>query len=267
MSLAHSDFDPARVLNFAHRGARRQAPENTLPAFTLAAELGADGIELDVHLSLDGVPVVIHDRRVDRTSDGSGPVGRRSLVELRRLDAGGWFAPEFAGTRIPTLYEVFEEVGQWLLINIELKDSGPDDRLAERVVDVVRRAGMTHRVMFSSFDLFVLRRARRLAPEIPVGYLYVSDLSLPMVRGWLARSMLGPHPAHHPHFSSVNERYMAWARRHKLRVNVWTVNEVDDIRRMAALGVDMIMSDYPDRVRDVTSNNSEVSGRKSKGKT
>jgi glycerophosphoryl diester phosphodiesterase len=266
MSLAHSDFDGARMLNFAHRGARIQAPENTLPAFKRAAELGADGIELDVHLSLDSIPVVIHDGYVDKTTDGSGPVGRKSLAELGRLDAGAWFSPQSAGTRIPTLEEVLDEVGQQLLINIELKAGGPGSRLVENVVDVVRRSGMTRRVMFSSFDLPLLRQARRLAPEIPVGYLYVSALFFPMLRGWIARSMLGPHEAHHPHFSSVNERYMAWARKHKLRVHVWTVNEVDDIRRMTALGVDMIMSDYPDRVRDVMSNKSEIEGRKSRAK-
>lgn len=253
MSLAYSDFDVARVLNFAHRGARRQAPENTLPAFKRAAELGADGIELDVRLSLDGIPVVIHDGWVDKTTDGAGPVGRKSLAELRRLDAGAWFSPQFVGTHIPTLDDVLAEVGQRLLINIELKHSGHGGRLAEEVVGGVRRAGMSHRVMFSSFNLLILRRARQLAPEIPVGYLYVSSSSFPTARGWLARVMLGPRVAHHPHFTSVNERYMTWARKHKLRVNVWTVNEVDDIQRMAALGVDMIMSDYPDRVREVLS--------------
>lgn len=251
MSLTHSDFNSRSVLNFAHRGARKEAPENTLPAFRRAAELGADGIELDVHLSLDRVPVVIHDGRVDKTTDGTGPVARKSLAELRELDAGAWFSTQFAETRIPTLSEVFEEVGRRLLINVELKSGGSDDSLVANVVDVVRQCGMAGRVMFSSFDLLILRQARKLAPEIPLGYLYVFALSFPMVRGWLARSVLGPHEAHHPHFASVNERYMTWARRHHYRVNVWTVNEIDDIRRMCTLGVDMIMSDYPDRVREV----------------
>ncbi len=254
MSPANSEFDLARVLNFAHRGARRQAPENTLPAFRRAAELGTDGIELDVRLSLDGIPVVIHDGWIDKTTDGTGRVGGKSLAELRELDAGAWFSSQFVGTRIPTLAEVFEEVGQRLLINIELKRDSSSSRLVVNVVDVVRRSGMTRRVMFSSFDLLLLRQARRLAPEIPVGYLYVSVGSFPMARRWLAHSILGPHEAHHPHFTSVNERYMAWARKRKLRVHVWTVNEVDDIRRMCNLGVDMIMSDYPDRVREVLSN-------------
>jgi len=253
MDTTHSEFDTARVLNFAHRGAGSQAPENTLPAFMRASDLGADGIELDVHLSLDAVTVVIHDEQVGKTTDGTGRVGDKSLSELQQLDAGVWFSSQFAGTPIPTLEEVLQVVGQQLLINIELKTGSPGRPLVAEVVRVVRRAGLTHRVMFSSFDLSLLRQARQLAPEIRVGYLYLSSLGFPGVRQWLARSILDRRDAHHPHFSSVNERYMAWARKHHARVNVWTVNEIDDIRRMKALGVAMIMSDYPDRVRQVLS--------------
>jgi glycerophosphoryl diester phosphodiesterase len=118
-------------------------------------------------------------------------------------------------------------------------------------VETVRRTGMSGRVMFSSFNLWLLRQARRLAPEIPVGYLYVSNHSPPVLRGWLAHAFLGAHEAHHPHFAFVDERYMAWALRHHYHVNVWTVNDVDDIRRLCALNVDIIMSDYPDRVQEV----------------
>lgn len=213
--------------------------------------MGADGIELDVHLSADGIPIVIHDSRVDKTTDGIGAVSCKSLSELRELDAGAWFSPQFAGTRIPTLVEVFDEVGQQLLINVELKSGSSAGNLGERVVETVRRTGMSGRVMFSSFNLWLLRQARRLAPEIPVGYLYVSTHSPPVLRGWLAHAFLGAHEAHHPHFASVDERYMAWALRHHYHVNVWTVNDVDDIRRLCALNVDIIMSDYPDRVQEV----------------
>ena len=99
-----------RVLNIAHRGASRVAPANTLAAFEKAAELGADGIELDVHLSADGVPVVIHDFTVDATTDGSGRVGDLTLTRLKELDAGSSFSLDFAGERIPTLAEVLDSV-------------------------------------------------------------------------------------------------------------------------------------------------------------
>ena len=230
-----------------------QAPENTLPAFRLAQSLGADGIELDVRLSLDGVPVVIHDARVDKATDGIGLVRRKTLAELRDLDAGSHFSSQFAATRIPTLEEVLEEVGRQLFMNIELKWPGLNRGLVETVVDTVNRHGLAHRVMFSSFDLLLLRRARRLAPGIPIGYVYVSSFHFPRAREWLAGAMVGKPEAHHPYFEFVDEHYMAWARNEHRRVHVWTVNQVEDIRRMCTLGVDMIMSDYPGRVQKVLS--------------
>ncbi|NIV29434.1 MAG: glycerophosphodiester phosphodiesterase, partial [Anaerolineae bacterium] len=119
-----------RPLNFAHRGASHQAPENTLAAFLLASELGADGIELDVQLSRDGEIVVIHDFVLDTTTDGAGPVRERTLAELKELDAGHRFDSAYAGQEIPTLQEVIDAVGHRLLLNIELKTaSWRDDGL------------------------------------------------------------------------------------------------------------------------------------------
>ncbi|MBN1428722.1 MAG: glycerophosphodiester phosphodiesterase [Anaerolineae bacterium] len=230
-----------------------QAPENTLPAFKLARDLGADGIELDVRLSLDGVAMVIHDASVDKTTDGTGLVRSKTLAELRELDAGDHFSARFAGIQIPTLDEVLEEIGQQLLINVEIKGSGSDRRLVETVVDTINKHDLANRVMFSSFDLLLLRQARLMAPNIPIGYLYACELLFPQVRGWLAGSILGRCQAHHPHFASVTKHYMDWARREHVWVHVWTVNDADDMRRMCDLGVDMIMSDYPDRVRNVLS--------------
>ena len=114
-------LDQDRPLNFAHRGASHEAPANTLAAFLLATELGADGIELDVQLSKDCQVVVIHDYTVDATTDGHGPVAGFTLEELRALDAGSWFDPALAGQRILTLQEVLDVVGDQLLLNIELK--------------------------------------------------------------------------------------------------------------------------------------------------
>src|SRR5574341_773514 len=249
--LPLADFYQGRILNFAHRGARYLAPENTLPAFRLAAELGADGVELDIQFSADFVPVVIHDSRREATTNGKAEVRSLPLAELRLLDAGGRCSAEFARTSIPTLEEVFEEVGRQLLFNIELKDFGIRPDLAAEAVRLARLHNMQSRAIFSSFNPLVLRHVRRLAPELPVGYLYAPRLPLPLARGWLARPIIGVHEARHPHFSMVDEKYMMWARRLGYRVNVWTVNEPADIARMKRLGVDMIMTDYPDRVSDV----------------
>jgi len=139
-----------RPLVFAHRGASHAAPQNTLAAFQEAARLGADGIELDVHLSADGVPVVIHNDTVNATTDGHGLVGELSLAQLKALDAGSSFGPAFAGERIPTLAEVFEAVGRKLLINVELKaQKNATVELENTVAALVPRMGMAGRVWFS----------------------------------------------------------------------------------------------------------------------
>src|SRR3990170_7761080 len=129
----------ARPLIFAHRGASAYAPENTLAAFRLALDQGADGIELDAKLSADGEIVVIHDQTVDRTTPRKGRVDQLTLSELRKLDAGSWKGDVFSGEKIPALAEVFSAVGGKLKINVELTNySSPQDGLANKVLALVR---------------------------------------------------------------------------------------------------------------------------------
>lgn len=245
------DFlDHLHTLNIAHRGASRAAPANTLAAFEKAVELGADGIEFDVHLSADGAPVVIHDFTVDATTDGSGRVAEMTLAQLEDLDAGSYFDPVFAGERIPTLEQVLETVGERLLLNIELKSMSLRDNGLERaVIAQVKRHGLDDRVILSSFNPLSLRRAKRSAPHIPTGLLYALDLPLPLRRAWLAS--LAPHEARHPEHRMVDARYMAWARRHGYRVNVWTVDDPDEMRRLIGLGVDSIITNAPDVLHEI----------------
>lgn len=245
-----------RTLNIAHRGASAAAPPNTLAAFKKAVELGADGIEFDVHFSADGVPVVIHDFTVDATTDGSGRVADLTLAQLKQLDAGTRFDPAFTGERIPTLDEVLEAVrgrrgwGGELLLNVELKTTSPGDNGLERaVITLVEQHSLSRRVLFSSFNPFSLRRAKRIAPHIPVGLLYDQGLSLPLRRAWLA--FLAPHEARHPHYKMVDVRYMAWARRRGYRVNTWTVDDPAEMRRLVGLGVNGIITNVPDVLRSV----------------
>ncbi|MBC7809703.1 MAG: glycerophosphodiester phosphodiesterase, partial [Burkholderiales bacterium] len=151
-------FD-GQTLVFGHRGAKAYAPMNTLPAYELAAEQGAHGIELDVHRSKDGYAVIVHDFKVDATSDGKGLVTEMTLAQLKRLDAGAWFDPKFAGTRIPTLDEVFESVGQRLFVNVEIKsDSLETDGVEQVVADCITRHNMQSRVIVSSFNPYTLHR-------------------------------------------------------------------------------------------------------------
>lgn len=234
----------------AHRGASAAAPPNTLAAFEKAAELGADGVEFDVHLSADGVPVVIHDSTVDATTDGSGRVADLSLDALKQLDAGSHFSPAFAGERIPTLEEILEAVGQRLLLNVELKSTSLRENGLERAVTAqVERHGLSDGVLFSSFNPFALRRAKRIAPHIRAGLLYAPNLPLPLRRAWLAP--LFPHEARHPEHTMVDARFMAWARRRGYQVNTWTVDEPAEMQRLINLGVNAIITNVPDVLRQV----------------
>jgi glycerophosphoryl diester phosphodiesterase len=234
-----------RPLNIAHRGASAAAPQNTLAAFRRALELGADGVELDVHLSADGVPVVMHNFNLEESTDGAGHITDKTLAELKELDAGSKFAPEFAGERIPTLAQVFETLEGKMLVNVELKDISPSGvGLEAPVVEVVRKYGMERKVLFSSFNPFTLRRIRPHARDIPSGLLVAHDLPIQLRRAWLAP--FTPHEARHPDAEMTDERLVKWCHARKLRVNVWTVNEPVEMKRLIALGVDGIITDVPD---------------------
>lgn len=228
----------------AHRGASAHAPENTLAAFELAVEQGADGVELDVKLSADGQVVVIHDATVERTTGARGRVKDMTLDELRSLDAGSFFSDKFKGEKIPTLAEVFEAVGKRTFINVELTNyNTPRDHLVESVCILVKKFGMQKRVLFSSFLPSNLSNARRYLPEVPAGLLALSGL----LGAW-ARSFgfaFGKHEALHPHLKDATQQLIYYVHRLKKRVHVWTVNDAADMRRLFKWGVDAIFTDDP----------------------
>jgi len=240
----------SKPLIIAHRGDSADAPENTLAAFRLALQNGADGIELDVMLSADQQLVVIHDDSVDRTTNGHGQVGNMSLAALRELDAGSWFGLEFNREPIPLLEEVFAELGGKFLINVELKNyKTPKDQLPELVVALVKKHSLSNTVFLSSFNARNLPRAKSLAPEIRTGLLTLPGvLGLPM-RGFIGRRFEADDL--HPYFKDVSARMVQ--SRHKLgqRVNVWTVDAPEDLRRMQAFGVDMIICNDPTHARQI----------------
>jgi glycerophosphoryl diester phosphodiesterase len=243
-----------RPLILAHRGAGRRAPENTMAAFRLAAKVGADGVELDVQLSKDGEVVVMHDSRVDRTSDGCGRVADLTLAELRALDAGGWYAPEFAGERIPTLAEVLHELGPRLVLNVELKAASLfGGGLEAEVVRLVEDAGLGERVILSSFDPLALWRVRRLNPHLSTGLLYAPDSPL-YVRGRWLQALARP-AALHPRWDTLDGLSIAAAHRQGLAVRPWTCDDPDGLRRLIAWGVDAIITNVPDVARDVVQSN------------
>lgn len=232
---------------WAHRGASGHAPENTLPAFELALEQGADGFELDVQLTRDDEVVVIHDETLERTTDGNGWVADHSLEDLKRLDASSGHE-QYAGTRIPTLSEVFELVRDTgTVVNVELKNSRMAYKgLEERVLALVAEHDMAHRVVLSSFNHYSLRHLVGLGTELALGALY----SEPLWKPWQYAGKLGA-TALHPPLAATRRKVVEKSREHGLAVHVWTVNEPDDIERMLALDVDALITNYPDVARSL----------------
>jgi glycerophosphoryl diester phosphodiesterase len=240
-----------RPLVFGHRGASAVAPMNTLAAFKKAIELGADGVELDVQYTSDGKLVVIHDQTLEHSSDGTGRVVSHTLEEIQQFDAGSWFDPQFKGERIPTLGEVFDTIGDRILVNIELKSlTIPlSDGMDRDIVAFIRERNLFDQVIVSSFNPFALRRVKKKEPRIEIGLLYAPDMptiySHAQLRPWIKPDAL------HPENIMVNEHYMEWARHKGYPVNVWTANDEDEMRRLIELGVNMIMTDYPDKLLSI----------------
>lgn len=218
--------------------------ENTLEAFALAVEGGADGVELDVRLCASGEVVVFHDDDLTRLAGRPERISRIRLAELRRVRLE-------RDRRVPTLDEVFEALLPDTLIDIEIKSRRPWESaaLVRAVIDTVHRWGAEQRVLISSFDPFALARVRRRAPRIATGYLFHSQQSLPLRNAWIAR-LLAPF-AVHPQTELVTAHKVLGWRSRGYAVNPWTADEPTELRRLADLGVDMVMSNDPARAVQV----------------
>jgi glycerophosphoryl diester phosphodiesterase len=197
-------------------------------------------IELDVQLTADGHPVVIHDPTLRRTTSGRGAVRRRTLAEIAALDAGSWFSPGFAEARVPTLRAVLAEIA--IPINVELKAAG-DDGLERRALDAVDQAGALGRVVFSSFDAESLRRLRALTREAELAVLW-SGRSY--ARALALAERLGARAVHLRKDSAVPAAVAA-AHQAGLTVRVWTVNAPEDFAFLTNAGVNGVFTDYPER--------------------
>jgi len=226
-----------------HRGARRRAAENTSAAFDLAMSEGADGVELDVRLDRDGDVVVIHDADLARVTEGRDSrrvemVGRR---EIESIDVGG-------GERVPRLEDVLEWARRYgARVNVELKrDVSRRALFVWKVVRLVRRdPSAGERILISSFDPLLIAATARLLPNVPCGWLVDGRARMP---GRSPLERLVGASAVHPHWSLVTKNSIASWQRDGLPVNVWTVNDVDEARRLASLGVDAIITDEPSKI-------------------
>lgn len=229
---------------FAHRGARGYAPENTMTAFQKGLDLGADGVELDVQLTKDGEVVICHDHTIDRTSNSSGLISSYTLDELKKLDFGSWYKPDFAEEKIPTLEEFltwFASTGK--MVNIEIKN-GPIvyKGIEAKIVAMVRKHGITDRTIISSFYHPSLVAVKALHSDIMTGALFAHRPVNPVK---LARELCADYL--HPHWHYIDRDWVSQAHANGLGVNVYTVNTIDEYAMSRDSGVDIIISDYPDR--------------------
>ncbi len=236
---------------FGHRGASAVAPENTLEAFALAMEQGADGIELDVQMTKDGQLVVAHDEVIDRVSDGRGAIRDYTLEQLKQFSFNKTH-PEYKDAKIPTLEEVLEFVkSSDLIVNIELKTGVYwYKKIEEAVADLVQAMGMEDRIIYSSFNHYSVQKMKQLCPKAETAYLY-SDVMLHVEEYAKNTGVKGLHPAlYHVKMNDFLEQYQ----KSGLAVRVWTVNEEADIRFLIEKGVDAIITNEPEKaIRILTS--------------
>jgi glycerophosphoryl diester phosphodiesterase len=223
-----------------HRGARGLAPENTLAAFQVAADLKIDGVEFDVQLAKDGHPVVFHDDDVQRVTDGEGAVSDLTQAELGTLDAGAKFAPHFRGERIPSLREALDFLrGTDLLLFIELKAPWRYSGIEQSVATLIREYDLGDRVQVRSFHHAALHTLHGLAPEIALSELWFDRLPRDDEIAYNTIDAL---------YSLCTPEQIARLHRRKVRVTAWTVNDLDSARDLADAGIDGLTSDYPDRL-------------------
>lgn len=250
--------NPGWPKNLAHRGASAIAPENTIEAFRLGlGEGGALGLEMDAHLTRDGEVVVIHDDTVDRTTDGTGFVRDMTLEELRRLDAGHTFSPDgksfpYRGKRlrVPTLREVYERFPE-AAVNVELKED--QSGIQERVLGIIEEFGAEERTLVASFGYSIIRRFRKASGgrvstsasrvEISIFY-FMSKVYLEKFAPVKYEAL--QVPTRHRGFEVVTPRFIKAAHSRGVRVDVWTINDAAEMRRLLDLGSDVIMTDEPE---------------------
>lgn len=239
-----------RAVVVAHRGGADLWPENTIPAFTGALALGADILEMDVYSTADGIPVVIHDETVDRTTDGSGPVASFTLEELQVLDAA-FHHPELRGSRVvvPALEEVFAAFPGVLMI-VEVKEN--DTAVAQRVMDLVVQYNRVEQTMLGSFHYEVLEYVRRRDPRIAT-HMVEREIIPFLVASWLFSGHLVSPPAeallvptHAGILPVTTGRFISAAQRRGVWVAAWTINEEGQMRRLVNRGVQGLITDRPD---------------------
>ncbi len=247
------------VVVFAHRGGGGLHPENTLGAFEYSAKMGVDALELDVHGTADGALVVMHDADVERTTDGRGKVSELTLETVKTLDAGYRFSTDDGRTfpfrarkiTVPTLAEIFAAFPE-MTFNIEPKQETPS--IIAPLCSLIRARKMTEKVIVGSFRQSIIDEFRRECPEVATAASPSEATEfLTLSKSGLSESYSPPMqalqiPENLGSLSVVTEDFVSNAHRKNLKVHVWTINETANMQRLINLGVDGIMTDYPDRL-------------------
>ncbi len=254
----HPYFASGDFLVFAHRGGKGLAPENTLAAFAHSAALGVDVLEMDLRQSSDGALVVLHDRRVDRTTNGQGAADSLSIAQLKRLDAGYHFSPDGQtfpyrgqGVAIPTLAEVFTAFPNMRFL-IEIKDDSA--ALVKDFCRTIEHFQLSDRVIAASFHSRPLERLRQTCPAVATSASSAVAMSFILLH-WLRldaayhpTSQAFQFPARLGNIDLIDRRFIARAHAHNIQVHVWTINDPDAMQHYLDLGVDGLITDYPDRL-------------------
>ncbi len=229
---------------FAHRGASSHAPENTLAAFQLAIDQGANAIELDVQLTQDQEVIVFHDAHLGRTTDGTGRVKDLTLAEIKTLNAGLSFSPAYQNQNIPTLKEVLDFLPQEILLNIELKNMhSPFDELPARTASIIQNQNAENRVLLSSFNTVALRKISSSSSSIPLGLLLRSSL-ITRLRSIFPYLQKNFYSIHLP-FTFLNPQLISTFQKAGLKVFTYTLNHTQDILSATKMGIDGFFTDDP----------------------
>ncbi len=263
MSISHLLKISMDIINkgfivIAHRGARAYNPENTMSSFRAALDLDADMLELDVQLSKDNIPVVFHDTKLDKKTNGTGLVSDYTLAQLQELDAGSWFDDKFKGEKIPKLVELLEYAKGRISVNIEVKTEAVKDdthynsenSVEKQVVALVNALGMKGSVMVSSFDYRAVKRVKELDPEIYTALLYEKKQS----KGLNPKELVDKYnaDAFNCNGRELNKSWLEILNENNIPFFVYTINDASQMKMVIEAGAKGIFSDKPDLLKQVS---------------
>lgn len=235
------------TINYAHRGASGYYPENTMLAFEKAIEQGCTGIETDVHVTRDGYLVLMHDEKVDRTTDGTGFIKDYTLDKLRKLDAGKWKNEDFKKLTIPTVEELLELThNKDITINFEIKtDNILYENIEEKLIELIYKYNASNKVILSSFNHYTVHKCKEIDKNIKAGLLYMEGLFEPH----LYAKIVGVE-AIHPYYHAIdNKEVIERVKASGIMINTWTVNDESTMKKFLKYNVDGIITNYPDKLK------------------